>query len=46
MDKAMEKDFWAVWDKYRKKKGVTVDDELGRPQGPIQMPEPDAHDEL
>lgn len=29
-DKAMEKDFWAMWEKWRKKIGVTLDTELGR----------------
>ncbi|KAF2108661.1 hypothetical protein BDV96DRAFT_503978 [Lophiotrema nucula] len=43
MEKPMEKEFWAVWEKYRKKKGVVLDKENGRPEGPIQFP---GHDEL
>ncbi|KAI4644227.1 hypothetical protein J4E93_006127 [Alternaria ventricosa] len=46
MEKSMEKEFWSVWEKYRAKKGVSIDAELGRPTEPITMPEPDAHDEL
>jgi DnaJ-related protein SCJ1 len=46
MEKSMEKEFWSVWEKYRAKKGVSIDAELNRPQEPIKMPEPDAHDEL
>lgn len=44
MDKSMEKEFWSVWEKYRKKSGVVLDKEWGRPEGPIPMPE--GHDEL
>lgn len=46
MEKGMEKDFWAVWDKYRKRSGVVLDHELNRPEGDIKMPEADGHDEL
>lgn len=38
MDSGMEKDFWTTWDKWRKKKGVTLDSDSGRPQR--------AHEEL
>lgn len=31
MDKAMEKDFWAVWDKWRRKTGVDLLKDSGRP---------------
>ena len=31
MDKAMEKDFWALWEKYRKKQGVDLGKDSGRP---------------
>ena len=31
MDKAMEKDFWAVWEKWRKKTGVDLKTDSGRP---------------
>ncbi|KAI9748837.1 MAG: hypothetical protein M4579_007098 [Chaenotheca gracillima] len=31
MDKSMEKEFWALWDKWRKKSGVDLDKEIGRP---------------
>ncbi|KAF2001401.1 DnaJ protein-like protein [Amniculicola lignicola CBS 123094] len=44
MEKSMEKEFWSVWEKWRKKKGVVLDKENGRPEGPIKMP--DGHDEL
>lgn len=36
MDKSMEKDFWATWEKWRKKNGVDLGKDSGRP----------AHDEL
>lgn len=45
MDKGMEKDFWSVWEKWRKKQGKVLDDELERPKEPIKMPE-GGHDEL
>jgi DnaJ-related protein SCJ1 len=45
MEKSMEKEFWSVWDKWRKKKGVQLDKENKRPEGPIKMPESE-HDEL
>jgi DnaJ-related protein SCJ1 len=31
MDKAMEKDFWALWEKWRKKDGVDLGKDSGRP---------------
>ena len=31
MDKAMEKDFWALWEKWRRKSGVDLAKEAGRP---------------
>lgn len=31
MEKGMEKDFWAMWEKYRKKNGVHLDTDSGRP---------------
>jgi len=31
MDKSMEKEFWAVWEKWRKKKGVDLGKDSGRP---------------
>jgi DnaJ-related protein SCJ1 len=46
LDKSTEKEFWALWEKQRKKKGVHLDAELGRPEGDIKMPEPKEHDEL
>ncbi|KAL6707804.1 DnaJ-related protein scj1 [Coniothyrium glycines] len=46
MDKPMEKDFWALWDKYRKKSGVVLDHAWERPHGAIKMPTEDPHDEL
>jgi DnaJ-related protein SCJ1 len=45
MEKGMEKDFHGVWEKWRKKKGKVLDEELERPKEAIKMPEPD-HDEL
>ena len=45
MEKSMEKDFWATWEKYRKKGGVRLDESLGRPKEAIQMPK-EGHDEL
>lgn len=32
IEKPMEKDFWALWEKWRKKNGVDLDKELGRPE--------------
>jgi DnaJ-related protein SCJ1 len=43
MEKSMEKDFWALWEKWRKKNGVQLDKANERPEGPIKMPD---HDEL
>ena len=31
MDKSMEKEFWALWEKWRKKKGVDIARDSGRP---------------
>ena len=39
MDKSMEKDFWTVWEKWRKKKGVDLGKDSGRPAAK-------SHDEL
>ncbi|KAL8814092.1 MAG: hypothetical protein Q9223_006657 [Gallowayella weberi] len=33
MEKAMEKEFWALWEKWRKKGGVDLGKEMGRPEG-------------
>jgi DnaJ-related protein SCJ1 len=46
MEKSMEKEFWSVWDKYRKKKAVVLDKEWGRPGVPIVYPDNGGHDEL
>ncbi|KAF2634535.1 DnaJ-domain-containing protein [Massarina eburnea CBS 473.64] len=46
MEKGMEKEFWAVWEKWRKKGGKSLDKEWGRPKEPIVMPKEDEHDEL
>ncbi|KAL9614806.1 MAG: hypothetical protein Q9167_000716 [Letrouitia subvulpina] len=32
MEKGMEKEFWALWEKWRKKHGVDLEAEMGRPQ--------------
>ena len=39
MESGMEKEFWAIWDKWRSKKGVDLGKDSGRPQAA-------AHDEL
>lgn len=43
MEKAMEKDFWAVWEKWRKKNGVDLHKDSGRPDVPVP---PGGKDEL
>ena len=35
MEKGMEKDFWALWEKWRKKNGVDLMKDSGRPEGPV-----------
>lgn len=35
MDKPMEKDFWAMWEKWRRKNGVDLQEDSGRPSGPV-----------
>lgn len=35
MEKSMEKDFWALWEKWRKKNGVDLHKDSGRPTGPV-----------
>ncbi|KAF2457528.1 hypothetical protein BDY21DRAFT_344103 [Lineolata rhizophorae] len=42
MESGMEKEFWAVWDKWRRKNGVDLLKDSGRPA----PPEPEEHDEL
>ncbi|CAI6335148.1 unnamed protein product [Periconia digitata] len=48
MEKGMEKDFWATWEKWRKKNGKNLDAEWERPKEPIVMPTADdeGHSEL
>ncbi|PHH86474.1 hypothetical protein CDD83_10195 [Cordyceps sp. RAO-2017] len=41
MESAMEKDFWALWEKWRHKKGVDLQKDSGRPVAP-----PSPRDEL
>ena len=36
MDKSMEKEFWALWEKYRKKNGVDLHKDSGRPDEPVK----------
>lgn len=36
MDSGMEKDFWATWEKWRKKKGVNLHADSGRPAIPVK----------
>lgn len=43
MEKGMEKDFWELWEKWRKKKGVDLHKDSGRPEKP---PVPEGKDEL
>jgi DnaJ-related protein SCJ1 len=33
MEAGMEKEFFALWEKWRKKKGVNLEEQLGRPAG-------------
>ncbi|KAH6713251.1 DnaJ protein-like protein [Leptodontidium sp. MPI-SDFR-AT-0119] len=35
MEKGMEKDFWALWEKWRKKNGVDLQADSERPHGPV-----------
>jgi len=37
MESGMEKEFWAVWEKWRKKKGVDLLKDSGRPETPPNM---------
>lgn len=48
MEKSMEKDFWATWEKYRKKNGVKLDEVLEKPKEGIKFPKDgeQGHDEL
>lgn len=41
MEKGMEKEFWNVWEKWRRKNGVDLKKEMGRPE-----PKPRTKDEL
>jgi len=43
MEKGMEKDFWALWEKWRGKKGVDLLKDSGRPEGSMEAK---AKDEL
>ncbi|KAG4033933.1 hypothetical protein MFRU_004g04280 [Monilinia fructicola] len=43
MEKGMEKDFWALWEKWRKKNGVDLQKDSGRPEKPVA---PGGKDEL
>ncbi len=36
MEKGMEKDFWALWEKWHLKKGVDLQKDSGRPAGPVE----------
>jgi len=38
MEKGMEKDFWAMWEKWRKKNGVDLQKDSGRPIGAVEVP--------
>ena len=37
MEKGMEKDFWALWEKWRKKNGVDLEKDSGRPSRPVDF---------
>jgi len=37
MEKGMEKDFWALWEKWRKKNGVDLHKDSGRPLGAVKV---------
>lgn len=41
MEKGMEKDFWALWEKWRKKNGVDLQKDSGRPDLPVMPPPKD-----
>jgi DnaJ-related protein SCJ1 len=45
MESGMEKDFWALWEKWRLKKGVDLLKDSGRPD-PSAQPQAQSHDEL
>ncbi|ROV90602.1 hypothetical protein VSDG_07430 [Cytospora chrysosperma] len=45
MQSGMEKEFWALWEKYRKKYGVDLHADSGRPDK-VEMQEDRGHDEL
>ncbi|POR31806.1 DnaJ-like protein SCJ1 [Tolypocladium paradoxum] len=45
MEPAMEKDFWALWQKWRAKQGVDLHRDSGRPDGPAAAAAP-GRDEL
>jgi DnaJ-related protein SCJ1 len=45
MESGMEKDFWATFEKWRKKKGVNLHADSGRPDKPV-IAEDHAHEEL
>ncbi|CAL8579172.1 DnaJ-related protein scj1 [Xanthoria parietina] len=36
MEKPMEKEFWALWEKWRRKNGVDLEKEMGRPEVKIK----------
>lgn len=46
MESGMEKEFWAVWQKWRGKMGVDLQKDSGRPEVPILATEEDGKDEL
>jgi DnaJ-related protein SCJ1 len=43
MEKGMEKEFWDLWEKWRKKKGINLHKDSGRPEKPVI---PEGKDEL
>ncbi|KAK3942231.1 hypothetical protein QBC46DRAFT_284208 [Diplogelasinospora grovesii] len=46
MEKGMEKDFWALWQKWRGKLAVDLHKDSGRPEKPVIQHEGHSHEEL
>ncbi|KAI9808795.1 MAG: hypothetical protein M1825_003948 [Sarcosagium campestre] len=46
MDSSLEKEFWSVWDKWRRKKGVDLEKDSGRPVRRADGDAPSLKDEL
>ncbi|KAK0727003.1 hypothetical protein B0T26DRAFT_692629 [Lasiosphaeria miniovina] len=46
LESGMEKEFWAVWQKWRGKLGVDLHKDSGRPDEPMRQADAHAHEEL